>query len=98
MNLANELWYNVFSFLTNKSMSKFSCLWNLYNLGTKEIELMYASDNLWVDTAEKGYIKLIRVLIKVGVDLNIQNNTGVTALHLASIRGYKEIVKLLEKN
>jgi len=96
MNLPNELWYNVFYFLTQKSMSKFSCLWNLHNLSTEEIELIHRSIDLLIESAEKGYTKLIKLLIKAGsVNVNIQLYVGYTALHLASIHGRKEIVELL---
>jgi len=97
MNLPNEIWYNVFSFLTQQSQSKFSSLLNLYNLSAEEIELMYNSNNLWVDTSCNGYVNLMKFLIKAGVNINIQNNHGWTALHLASRFGKKEIVELLIK-
>ena len=97
MNLPTELWYNIFSFLTNKSMSKFSCLLNLHNLDTKEIQLLYDSNNLWFETAQKGYIKLMKFLIKSGNvnNINKQCNYYWTALHYASNRGHKECVELL---
>jgi len=98
MNLPNELWYNTFSFLTQKSQSKFSCLLNLYNLSTEEIELIWSSSNLWFDTASKGYSKLIKLLIKAGgVNVNIQDKDNLTPLHLASNRGNKDCVELLIK-
>ena len=37
----------------------------------------------------------LKVLLKSGASVDIQNNSGNTALHLAAFRGYKEIVKLL---
>lgn len=53
MNLPTELWYNTFSFLTQKSLSKFSSLWNLHNLSIKEIELIHCSlDNLLINIAK----------------------------------------------
>ena len=97
MDLPNEIWHNTFSFLTQHSQSKFSCLWNLHNLDTKEIELLWTSHDLWFDTVEKGYTKLMRFLIKSGTDLNIQYNYGRTILHLSTMFGDKEIVELLIK-
>jgi len=97
MQLSNELWYTVFSFLTQKSQSKFSCLLNLYNLSAKEILLIWISNDLWVDTARNGYIKLMKLLIKAGTDLNIQYNYGRTILYLSTMFGDKEIVELLIK-
>jgi len=99
MDLPNEIWYNVFSFLTQQSKSKFSSLWNLYNLSTKEIELMFTSDDLWFKAIEKGYIKLIKLLIKYGdIDVNIQDVFDERRpLHFASYDGHTEIVKLLIK-
>ena len=99
MDIPNELWYTVFSFLTQKSMSKFSCLLNLHNLSTKEIKLTHRSNDLWFNAARKGYTKLIKLLIKYGdVDVNKQDNRGYTALHLASLYGYKDCVELLIKS
>ena len=97
MDLPNELWYNVFSFLSQKSQSKFSCLLNLHNLSTEEIQLVWSSNNLWADTARKGYTKLMKLLIKNGTIVNIQDNRGYTALHLASRYGHKDCVELLIK-
>ena len=97
MQLSNELWYNIFSFLTQKSQSKFSCLLNLHNLSTKEILLIWTSNDLWFDIARNGYTKLMKLLIKSSVDLNIQYNYGRTILHLSTMFGYKEIVELLIK-
>ena len=98
MQLSNELWYNVFYFFNQQSQSKFSSLWNLHNLSTEEIKLIYRSYDLWFDTARKGHTKLMKLLIKTGgTDINIQDNCGCTALHLASIYGCKEYVELLIK-
>ena len=98
MNLPNELWYTVFSFLTHKSQSKFSCLWNLHNLSTEEIELMYSSINLWFDTARNGYIKLMKLLIKTGsTDLNKRDASCRIALHSANVYGHKDCIEFLIK-
>ena len=39
--------------------------------------------------------ELIEMLIAAGTDVNVQNSNGVTALGVAVIRGYTEIVKML---
>ena len=100
MNLPNELWYNIFSFLTQKSQSRFSSLWNLYNLDTEEIELLWSSNNLWFETASKGYTKLIRFLIKSGYvnNINKQYGDGFTALHLIISNDHKKCLELFIKS
>ena len=98
MDLPNELWYNIFSFLTQESQWKFSSLWNLHNLSTKEIELLLMSDNLWFEATKKGYIKLIKLLIKAGTNVSIQDDAGNTSLHWACSFGNKEIVEILINN
>ena len=44
---------------------------------------------------EKGFTKLVRSIIDKGVDLNMMDNWGYTALSLAAQEGHIEIVKLL---
>lgn len=97
MNLPNELWYDVFSFLTQESQRKFSCLWNLYDLSAKEIELIHSSNDLLCDCARKGYSKLMKLVSKQCNDPNIQDDAGNTALHWACSFGKKEIVEILIK-
>ena len=95
MDLPNELWYKVFNNLTQKSQAKFSCLWNLYNLSLKEIQLLWSSDDLWFDCAKNGYIRLIQVLIQNGANVNVQNKYGKTAIHLANQYGHKDCIETL---
>jgi ankyrin repeat protein len=46
----------------------------------------------------KDNIKVVKLLLNVGVDLNKQNNDGYTALILASrYNNYREMVELLLK-
>jgi len=98
MNLPNELWYNIFYFLTQRSQTKFSSLWNLNNLSTEEIQLMWSSNDLWFDTAKNGYIKLMKLLIKAGgININKQDNYGDTVLHKACRYGHKDCLELLIK-
>jgi len=98
MQLPTEIWYNVFSFLSQKSMSKFNSLLNLHNFDIEEIELLHDSNDLWFDIVRKGYIKSMKFLIKAGgININKQDNYNSTALHIASNRSYKDIVELLIK-
>ncbi|XP_076348139.1 protein phosphatase 1 regulatory subunit 12B-like isoform X1 [Tachypleus tridentatus] len=48
--------------------------------------------------AAKGYIKVLSLLIKAGLDLNIQDNDGWTPLHAAAHWAQKEACELLADN
>ncbi len=49
-----------------------------------------------LSAASKGHILIVKLLIAAGADLNRQTrNGGLTALHLASGAGYKEMVTVL---
>ncbi|XP_076372957.1 protein phosphatase 1 regulatory subunit 12A-like [Tachypleus tridentatus] len=48
--------------------------------------------------AAKGYIKVLSLLIKAGLDLNTQDNDGWTPLHAAAHWGQKESCELLADN
>ncbi|MBO4707914.1 MAG: ankyrin repeat domain-containing protein [Elusimicrobiaceae bacterium] len=45
--------------------------------------------------AYNGHLKVVKLLIDKGADINIQNEAGSTALMKAAYKGYFEIVKLL---
>ena len=45
--------------------------------------------------SKDGYIDLVKILLDNNVDVNYQNEAGVTALILATYNNYLEIVKLL---
>ena len=45
--------------------------------------------------ARKGYIDIVKLLIKNGAKINIQDDYGDTALHAATFNGHKDIVKFL---
>jgi ankyrin repeat protein len=47
--------------------------------------------------ALRGNIKVVRVLLQAGADVNARNNDGSTALTLALEYGHKRIVELLIK-
>ncbi len=95
MELPTELWINIWHFFTQKSQAKFSCLWNIHNLSKEEIQLLWVSSNLWFDSIDKEYTKLIRLLIQNGVSVDIRGYRDCTGLGCASIRGHKDIVKIL---
>ena len=96
MDLPNELWFQIFNVLTQKSQAKFSCLWNLYNLSQEEIQLLWSSNNLWYDCVEKGYVKLFQILIQNDVaNINDRDVFGLTAIHIASLKGHKDCVESL---
>ena len=40
-------------------------------------------------------IEEVKMLIEKGADVNVVDEHGITALHLASLLGYSEIVKML---
>lgn len=42
-----------------------------------------------------GRLETMKVLIKLGADINEKNNTGSTPLHGASLNGYGECMELL---
>jgi len=43
----------------------------------------------------EGHSKVVEILISKGVDANIIDDIGWTALHVASIQGHTKIIKLL---
>jgi serine/threonine-protein phosphatase 6 regulatory ankyrin repeat subunit B len=53
------------------------------------------SDEEFIDAASRGDVSGVERLIRSGVDLNIRNNWGWTALNLASYWNHGEVVKLL---
>ena len=42
-----------------------------------------------------GFVKVIKLLLDRGVDINTQNNGGGTALHIAAREGHQAVVKIL---
>jgi ankyrin repeat protein len=48
--------------------------------------------------AGHGHDKIVRLLIEKGADIHARNNIGTTALQLANMQGYKEVVRLLLKS
>ena len=62
---------------------------NLYSLTNNEENFLYAS--------EIGDINKVKELLALGVNINIQNEEGETALIWATICGYIEIVRELIK-
>ncbi len=50
------------------------------------------------EAIEQENVKLVRQIIKQGVDVNIKYDNGTTPLHIAASKGNLKIVKLLVKN
>jgi uncharacterized protein with HEPN domain len=48
--------------------------------------------------AERGMIKVVEALIKKGVNINLRDGYGLTALHYASKIGNKALIKLIIEN
>ena len=48
-----------------------------------------------LEAAENGNIEMVRQLLDDGVDVNIQNRNGDTALIKSSLKGHTDIIKLL---
>ncbi len=65
----------------------------------KDIELLSQKrkDQQLIKQAEKGNKEVVEMLLKSGVDPNIQNEYGNTALMWASVNNHKEIVEMLLK-
>jgi ankyrin repeat protein len=76
---------------------KFSSAMKYLNMETEEEKkkLFIKESQKIFNYAEKGNLLEIKNLIDNGVDINLQNNEGVTALILASTNGNKEIVRYL---
>jgi len=49
----------------------------------------------WDSATERGYLRVVKLLLEHGADPNIQNKDGMTPLHFATERGSPEVVKLL---
>ncbi|MEI0697330.1 ankyrin repeat domain-containing protein [Brachyspira intermedia] len=55
------------------------------------------SSALWY-ASKNGHIKIVRLLIDSGADINLKNIADVTVLILASMNNHLEIVKYLVEN
>lgn len=50
----------------------------------------------WLDTSLPGNIVVVTELLKAGYKkIDVRNNTGQTALHIASMKGYQEVAEML---
>jgi hypothetical protein len=46
--------------------------------------------------AHRGYTDAVQVLLKSGVDMNVKNRGGYTALMIAEFNSYPDVVQLLK--
>ncbi|MGA2093146.1 MAG: ankyrin repeat domain-containing protein [Sedimentisphaerales bacterium] len=50
---------------------------------------------LWA--ARAGHTEVVNLLLEKGAEVNVKDNNGKTALGMAKLRSYADIVQLLEK-
>lgn len=55
-------------------------------------------DKIFLKAVNDGNLDMVMQLIIDGADVNIENEDGMTALHLATIKGDSEMVKILIRN
>ncbi|KAK9743614.1 Ankyrin repeats (3 copies) [Popillia japonica] len=48
--------------------------------------------------AEKGHLNIIKLLVRHGINVNLQNYHGYTPLHIAVVNNHKGVVKTLLEN
>jgi len=95
--IPNELWNQIFSYLTNESKAKFYSVWNLCLLKKNEIFLLHESRNLLC--YENDFVNVIKSLIKdQKSDINFQGFLKISTLHKASYHGHENIIKFLIAN
>ncbi len=68
-----------------------------YALATNKADIvrMLRAEERMLEAAGNGDIDLLRALVEIGVDVNVQDADGMTALMLASANGYEKVVDLL---
>uniref|UniRef100_A0A8C2ZYJ9 Ankyrin repeat domain 6b n=1 Tax=Cyclopterus lumpus TaxID=8103 RepID=A0A8C2ZYJ9_CYCLU len=66
----------------------------LINKGAKVAVTKYGRSPLHL-AAHKGHIEVVRILLKAGCDLDIQDDAGDTPLHVAAALNHKKSVRLL---
>jgi len=99
MNLPNELWYQIYNYLSPRSISKISCIHNLYQLSPEEIRILdQYEDFSWFFATRSGYTKVLEIWINRGVDVNKQNHVKSTALISSSCGGLIDCVEFLIKS
>ena len=60
----------------------------------KELDIQYSKDS-FIAYAGDGNIDIVRLFVESGMDVNVQNDEGLTALMVASYGGYSELVRFL---
>ena len=75
-----------------KPKSKEDIIKELSNLSQEE------KNEKLLDASDEGILNIVKLLIKLGADINAKNYDGNTPLIFASANGYLDIVKLLIEN
>ncbi|MBV9107646.1 MAG: ankyrin repeat domain-containing protein [Verrucomicrobia bacterium] len=89
--MRKAVWFGIFvaAFLFGCGQSKEQAIQELERLNLK-----FAPDD-FVQSAEKGDVKAIQLFLNAGIDCDVQNATGSTALMAAAKNGRIEVVKKL---
>ena len=62
------------------------------------MQLLETAGLLLIYAAWNGSTEVVKTLIEIGANINIQNDSGDTSLRLAARRGLTEIAKILVEN
>lgn len=80
------------------SMLMHSDLTRLVNKQSAEYQVQTEEEKLLLLLCHEGKIEDIKKLIEKGINLNTCDSLGMTALHIACIKGHEEIVNILLNN
>ena len=83
-----------------EDMSRLLEQFNVFNITEEEEQLQLFSENLTIpiiEAAKTGNTEVVKLLLKENVDVNVQDEEGVTALMIASENGHTQVVDLLLK-
>ena len=63
-----------------------------------QIDLDFHGTSPLILSSFAGHLRLTKLLLSHGADVNLQSNNGITALMMSSYKGHREIVELLLAN